>query len=108
MQPSVQDCVDMIKLHNVLPDWSDIQVANAVFKALQDCAFTYTTNTDGKLDGLCLARWDNETSLHIMAMIAPGKVWNYLRYLRKVFPKTKHITFYRSKTDLQFKQLNLR
>ena len=105
--PSIKDCLDLIRANDVLPDWSDAQLVNALHKSLQDAAFTYTIDEAGNLDGLVLARWDAEDSLHIIAMVCKGKMWTLLKYLRRVFPKTKHITYYRSKRDLEFKQLTL-
>ena len=106
--PSLQDCVRFIEASDVLPEWTNIQLCEAVNKAIKDCSLTYTIDESGRINSICLGKWNSDGSLHITAMVGKGKIKPFLAYLKTIYPNVKYLTFYRSKRNLQLKHLTLK
>ena len=106
--PTVNDCVNFIKDHGVLPEWDYFQIQEAICKAIKECSLTYSVAGDGRIDGICLCKWNSSDSLHVIAMVGKGKIKTFYPYLKNLYPQVKLLTYNRSKPDLKFKQLKVK
>lgn len=85
------ECVNFLRKNNVLKNWTDTQIVIGINRAIKECALTYTTDKNGKLDGLVFGRWVNDFTVHITAIAGKGKLKEFFAYLKRVFPNCTKI-----------------
>jgi hypothetical protein len=92
-----QDIYTFIKSQPILKDWSDEQIMEAIFESLNSRLLAYSVDSDSNLDSICLARWYDYCSLHIIAISGfRGSLRQMIHHLRVKFPEVKYLTAFRS------------
>lgn len=93
------DAVNFVRFNDILKDWTNEQIAIGILSAIKHSAITWTTDTDGNIDGICFGRWENNAiSFHVVAIAGKSTPRKFLKYLKETFPQCKRITGFKKLT----------
>lgn len=96
MPIKIQDGIDLIRSKGGLKAWTDLQIHQAIHRAIKECALTYTVDGEGEIDGLCFGKWTSfdytglPHEFHVIYIT--GKLEVFIQYLKDTFPSCVKIT----------------
>lgn len=90
---TTDDCIKLIRDNGLLKEWSDTQIKIGIARAIDTCCLTYSTDSNGKLDGLVFGRWIVPAEhIFVIAAIGKGKLRSYFSFLKSHFPQCHKIS----------------
>jgi hypothetical protein len=90
---NIQECINLIRSNGLLNEWTDMQIAVGINRAIDTCCFTFSTDSSGKIDGLVFGRWIVPAEhIFVIAAIGKGKLRSYFSFLRSHFPQCNKIS----------------
>lgn len=92
---SIEDTIRFLRKYRVLDDWSDTDIWVALSEAIKQNYLLYTSKDDKVLDGVAFG-YKVKNRFHVIAMVAPGQLKEYLKYFKQKFPDC-YVTYYRNK-----------
>jgi hypothetical protein len=89
----ISKAVVFVRKNKLLTNWSYPQIAHGILSAIHSCSLTYTTDTDGNLNGIAWGEWkDNGQEFHCICAAGKGQLKSLLSYLKEVFPQCRRVT----------------
>lgn len=97
---NIQDAIDFLRIHDVLKDWSNEQIAVGINRAIDTCCCTFSADSHGNIDGLVFGRWIIPGEhIFVIAAAGKGKLKQFFSYLRSTFPDCHKISAMRYGTE---------
>ena len=88
------DAVNFCRANGVQPEWTNDQLCIGIKNAISACSIVYSVDANGNLNGLAFGKWSNNaTAIHAYGIAGQGTPRLFLRYLRKVHPQCKTLTW---------------
>lgn len=88
---TLQEVINFIRANGVFEKWTDTQILMYLDDSIKSCALAFTRDREGKLNGICFGKWENDAeSFHVACLI--GELKPFVKYLTQTFPQCKQVT----------------